>query len=186
MTFNLEAALRYLRDASVEKVVWIDAICIDQSSIEEHNSQVLLMRHIYRNATLMQAWLGEAAKGSDEAVEVLEEMVRGTPFKDVRIRGKPLNGQHLEHVIDLLARPWCKRVWVQQEFTLALEALLHCGRSSLSWGSILGVPEYADSALVGRNTYEVGSEYEKLMNSLDGLNRIRILKQNIKEQAKTR
>ena len=145
MTVNLEAALRYLRDVSVEKVIWIDAICIDQSSIEERNSQVLLMRHIYRNATLVQVWLGEAAKGSDEAVEVLEELGRGTPFKDVRIRGKPLNGPRLEHVIDLLARPWWKWVWVQQEFTLAREALLYCGRSSLSQGSILGVPEYADS-----------------------------------------
>ena len=29
VTVNLEAALRDLRDASVEKVIWIDAICID-------------------------------------------------------------------------------------------------------------------------------------------------------------
>ena len=112
VTVNLEAALRYLRDASVEKVMWIDAICIVQSSIEERNSQVLLMSHIYRNATLVHVWLGEAAKGSEGAMEFIEIVSQGTPLKDVRIRGEPLNGEHLLNLTDLLTRPWWKRVWV--------------------------------------------------------------------------
>ena len=139
------------------------------------------MRQIYRNATLVQVWLGEAAKGSDEAVEVLEEMSRGTPFKDVRICGKSLNGQHLEHVIDLWARPWWKRVWVRHACSRGFAAL---------WTQlaerILGVPEHANSVLVAWNTSDFGSECEKLLNSPNSLNRIRILKQNFKEPATTR
>ena len=85
----------------------------------------------YRTATIVQVWLGEACQGSDKAVAFLEEVSRGTLFADMKIRGEPLNGQHLDYVADFLARPWWKRIWVQQA-TLTGDALLHCGHSSLS------------------------------------------------------
>jgi hypothetical protein len=37
---------------------WIDAICIDQSSITERNHQVSLMGDIYSKAMWVVAWLG--------------------------------------------------------------------------------------------------------------------------------
>ena len=40
-------------------LIWADAICIDQASIEERSSQVPLMLLIYPNAALVQVWLEE-------------------------------------------------------------------------------------------------------------------------------
>lgn len=54
VTTNLEATLRYLRHDFVERIFWIDAICIDQSNIEERNHQVPLMKAIYSNAVAVR------------------------------------------------------------------------------------------------------------------------------------
>lgn len=39
--------------------VWVDAICIDQSSSEERSSQVAMMAEIYDRAKRVIVWLGE-------------------------------------------------------------------------------------------------------------------------------
>ncbi|PMD54899.1 HET-domain-containing protein, partial [Hyaloscypha bicolor E] len=49
-TKNLEAALRILRLQNEERLIWIDAICINQSSIEERNQEVRHMDQIYQYA----------------------------------------------------------------------------------------------------------------------------------------
>jgi hypothetical protein len=44
--------------AGSERTLWIDALCIDQSSIAERNHQVAQMGSIYRNAQGVILWLG--------------------------------------------------------------------------------------------------------------------------------
>jgi Heterokaryon incompatibility protein (HET) len=44
---NLWAALRRLRCADKTRVIWIDALCINQTNIQEKNLQVMLMGKIY-------------------------------------------------------------------------------------------------------------------------------------------
>ncbi|VUC30278.1 unnamed protein product [Clonostachys rosea] len=39
--------------------LWVDALCINQSDIEERNSQVGMMRSIYSQAMLVFIWMGE-------------------------------------------------------------------------------------------------------------------------------
>jgi hypothetical protein len=67
LTANLQAALSDLRDADevVNKVFWIDQICIDQEA-EEKTHQVSLMGEIYRNAARVITYLGPAALDHDE------------------------------------------------------------------------------------------------------------------------
>jgi hypothetical protein len=50
VTTNLEAALRVLRATLSRPVLWADAICIDQSDLDEKASQVPLMAEIYNQA----------------------------------------------------------------------------------------------------------------------------------------
>ena len=136
-TVNLEAGLRYLRSPSEDLVIWVDALCIDESSIDERNSQVLLMKTIYSNATRVKVWLGEPTLGSDDALAILEHMGRNIPFRDIRLHGKELNEQHARYLDELMNRPWWTRVWVQQEHTLAQDVTLHCGFRSLEVTEIL-------------------------------------------------
>jgi hypothetical protein len=55
---NLLTALRFLRSPRAHGTYWIDAICINQKSIEERTSQVAIMDLIYSQATCVISWLG--------------------------------------------------------------------------------------------------------------------------------
>ena len=53
------AALRRLRRKTETRILWIDQICIDQSSVAEKNHQVALMGEIYSRAMRVVIWLGD-------------------------------------------------------------------------------------------------------------------------------
>jgi Heterokaryon incompatibility protein (HET) len=59
VTCNLESALRRLRHQSQIQRLWIDMLCIDQSSTEERSHQVNLMHKIYSMAQEAFLWLGD-------------------------------------------------------------------------------------------------------------------------------
>lgn len=56
---NLWAALRRLRRAEKERVIWIDALCIHQEDYEERSQQVMLMGSIYSKCREVIMWLGD-------------------------------------------------------------------------------------------------------------------------------
>ncbi|KAF2102642.1 hypothetical protein NA57DRAFT_33223, partial [Rhizodiscina lignyota] len=59
VTTNLEAALRHLRLKEKERIIWIDAICIDQGNRKERELQVQNMGKIYARAAKVVVWLGK-------------------------------------------------------------------------------------------------------------------------------
>ena len=113
ITTNLEAALRYLSYSDVERVLWIDAICIDQSNVEERNHQVPLMKTIYSNADAVQVWLGEPTDGDYDTIALLKGLGQGVPLKNIRIQGSAVKESHLSSLIGLMERPWWERTWTQ-------------------------------------------------------------------------
>ena len=62
ITSNLHSALRHLRDPLVDRILWVDAICINQSdeAIHEKSHQVRQMRKMYEQADRVIIWLGGA------------------------------------------------------------------------------------------------------------------------------
>jgi hypothetical protein len=54
---NLVTMLRDLRDPAASRVLWIDAICINQDDIPERNTQVFNMAQIFSNANCVVIWL---------------------------------------------------------------------------------------------------------------------------------
>lgn len=73
VTKNLECALRYLRYKESPRVLWVDAICINQNDLDEKSEQVPIMGEIYSRATKVYAWLGEADHQIDCVFDVLQE-----------------------------------------------------------------------------------------------------------------
>ncbi|KAK3655984.1 hypothetical protein LTR22_009993 [Elasticomyces elasticus] len=59
ITTTLHGALRRLRLQDQTRIVWADAICINQTRIAEKNYQVSMMGDIYRAADNVNIWLGE-------------------------------------------------------------------------------------------------------------------------------
>lgn len=78
ITPNCESALRHLRSHNELRILWVDAICIDQSeaeaSVEERNSQVTLMGEIYSEAKSTVCWFGEGNEITEGLVPLLRRV----------------------------------------------------------------------------------------------------------------
>ncbi|KAF2647811.1 HET-domain-containing protein [Lophiostoma macrostomum CBS 122681] len=76
ITQNLHGALLHLRDPTFARILWIDAICINQDDLDERAQQVRFMARIYGCAQRVVVWLGEEANGSAEALHFLGRTIR--------------------------------------------------------------------------------------------------------------
>ncbi|KAF2831509.1 HET-domain-containing protein, partial [Ophiobolus disseminans] len=56
--YNLYTFLEVARIKYFKKLLWIDALCIDQANVKERNKQVQQMGDIYSKAEMVIAWLG--------------------------------------------------------------------------------------------------------------------------------
>jgi hypothetical protein len=78
VTPNCQSALRHLRLRDKNRILWVDAICIDQEngavSVQERNSQVVLMGEIYKTATRTLCWFGEGNDFTDELMAHLNRI----------------------------------------------------------------------------------------------------------------
>lgn len=146
--------LRAVRHLKEERVVWADAVCIDQNNIQEKASQIPLMGSIYRNAAEVLVWLGPQ---SDHAMDMIENIggraiTAVDPPGLMAFYGQPplrmYSAQDWSAVDDLLQRPWWFRVWTHQEIVLARKATMLCGNRRLDWNFFTllrrGVERYID------------------------------------------
>lgn len=56
-----------------ETALWIDSVCIDQSSLAERSHQVTLMGEIYQSVSGVAIWLGQDNEACDLALEYCNE-----------------------------------------------------------------------------------------------------------------
>ncbi|KAG4435168.1 hypothetical protein IFR05_009337 [Cadophora sp. M221] len=77
---NLAVALRHLRYPDRERILWADAICINQTDDAERSREVLQMGSIYRNAQQVVVWLGPSEDDSTLALETLDRIGWGVHF----------------------------------------------------------------------------------------------------------
>ncbi|KAJ5640280.1 uncharacterized protein N7484_008142 [Penicillium longicatenatum] len=126
VTENLHAALSQLRDVNFERILWVDAICINQENDEERAQQIQIMRTIYGQAKCVIVWLGEAANGGDQALESIRQLAEHNELEE-----RVASAQTLETSYDfcrpLLQRDWFRRIWVLQEVGLARCVCIVCG-----------------------------------------------------------
>src|SRR5690242_5751014 len=135
VTVRLYEALQHLRLTAQERVMWIDAVCIDQSSLEERSYQVGMMSDIFSRAFNTTVWLG---KGSDECAFAMKVLERMGGDSDLHL--DPALTPHVEieaetflstRVVAGLQRffcdPWWSRVWTLQEYVLSRHTTFQCG-----------------------------------------------------------
>lgn len=134
VTVNCYAALKRLRKTDGHRLLWVDAICINQSLIPERNHQLGLMARIYHNATRVVVYLGEAADESDAAMNWIREIDDSgeDPWLMSR-RERPPGPTDKTPLQALFRRPWFNRMWVLQEISLASEAIVVCGEQEVNW-----------------------------------------------------
>ena len=147
VTANLYDALQAVRDAQRPRVLWADAMCINQTDNVEKSHQVRSMDRIYKNARVVPVWLG---KDDEEIAEDCFKLVRETldhmrpQFEQLEkegITGVNWNfapavticndGVRWAKMKTLIDLPWFSRVWVVQEVALAKTCSLRWGNHEL-------------------------------------------------------
>jgi hypothetical protein len=112
------------------RLLWIDAICINQRDSAERSSQIRIMGEIYLKAFSLVIWLGQEQDGSDLAFEALSNFVKEIPSPPNVLRDMtpfdewlsqynlPLDRQiAIKHaIVKLYDRPWFTRGWIRQEY----------------------------------------------------------------------
>ncbi|KAI1313264.1 heterokaryon incompatibility protein-domain-containing protein [Xylaria venustula] len=140
---SLSLALRYFRHSHQTRSLWADAICINQSDVEEKSVQVRQMRDVYRRAQRVLVWLGEEGEG--ESIEPLVGLGQKMAAMDLsnlpkdrlaRQHAVGFSQIHIVALASLLDMPWFRRVWVVQEVAVAHEAILYCGFKSINWSDL--------------------------------------------------
>jgi hypothetical protein len=125
---NLGNALRCLRLHDEVRVLWVDAVCINQADDSERAHQVAHMGMIYSQATTVRVWLGLPEPSTSEAFRFLGDLPAVTMLK-----GGFTEASEWESVADLCEREYWSRLWIIQEVVLAARIEIHCGDRVLSW-----------------------------------------------------
>lgn len=163
---DLHLALRKIRKHFGDQniAIWIDAICIDQSSITERNSQVLLMRDIYSKTDHPLVWLGDGDANTDLVIERLKEMKPG-PNIELPDPGNPNSDKNwLDGIKDIFSRGWFRRTWILQELSLPEgDPLLLIGDSTILW-ECFSMTLDSIASRMSHQTLGHGEDYEFVNN----------------------
>ncbi|KAI1082076.1 heterokaryon incompatibility protein-domain-containing protein [Whalleya microplaca] len=88
--------LRYLQKDDQPTTVWINALCINQADVSEKSAQVAQVAYIFSAASKTLIWLGDAADGSDEAMDALKRVAEEQYAQSSYISNwTPKSGQRL-------------------------------------------------------------------------------------------
>jgi hypothetical protein len=109
ITVNLYDALQGIRDQQTSRVLWVDAICINQLDLEEKGHQVAQMGRIYEDAERVVVWLGFHKGAAGRVTVALEDVVRAhsecVMYEQVAL--SPLRAAIIRlYVLQLLQQPW--------------------------------------------------------------------------------
>jgi hypothetical protein len=137
VTESVSYALRYLRQPVTTRRIWVDAVCINQTDVQERTHQVQRMTNIYKQARRVLAWLGPESGGSNEGIELLRFLARKTQEQPNEIPTQPINhlpAAALGSLLDLMLRPYWTRTWITQEVAVPpREPYIGCGHMWDGW-----------------------------------------------------
>lgn len=132
---NLYDFLKAIRPGpSKKRILFIDALCINQTDCVERSFQVHLMRDVYEGAAQVWAWLGRDSVASDMVANVCQGQRVDTAHTDLQTT---LTLQHGAR--EVLQRRYWTRMWMMSELMIAKTITLFCGQRSFSWNQLVRV-----------------------------------------------
>ncbi len=157
VTANAHGLLQDTSSYILPRLIWIDAICIDQSSVSEKSAQVQLMGDIYQRASFVTVWLshpdsmrppGSAARFyASLGTIVAFQLIASLHYLQFARRSDPeMFAQILswrsnpgwDTLVKLTENSWFERIWVVQEAVLAREARVVYAGIEMDWETFAG------------------------------------------------
>jgi hypothetical protein len=148
------------------RIIWIDALCINQQDDEEKALQVQMMRQIYSLAKDVVIWLGETDAHVSSTLGIINTCLQigaqhlepatdtDTAATYFASEGKldlnalpPPDSEQWNFFTEFYENTWFSRVWVIQESILASSATVYIGVYELSWEAIGKTAIWASGAL---------------------------------------
>ncbi|KAG7421289.1 Heterokaryon incompatibility protein 6, OR allele [Fusarium oxysporum f. sp. rapae] len=144
ITASLNDALFHLRKPDEDRVLWIDALCIDQNNIKERGHQVNRMGEIYKKAEKVVIWLGYINGSAIKLQSAINMFGRNLPLNAFREWSRDDNrwkdqwkeveadlgsyrrSELVEGLQSLMEKPWFSRVWILQEVANAKRTIIGC------------------------------------------------------------
>lgn len=140
-------------------ILWVDAICINQSNNVEKSEQIRITTDIYQTAPAVSIWLGHM----DEQSSLAMRLIRFAAALYTRSRAQTddklltadimhytLNNTNLQALASFFTKDWWGRILVVQEAAVAQHALFVCGNETLGfrdfayaffcWAALLKTP----------------------------------------------
>ncbi|KAE9363246.1 HET-domain-containing protein, partial [Stipitochalara longipes BDJ] len=112
---NLYFALQHLRRRRKARVLWVDALCINQENDVERSHQVFQMGSIYSHARQVCVWLGLA----DTCAYGVARLLRRKELSEEVKQGIIRRPEEWYDMAEFCKREYWDRLWIIQEVELA-------------------------------------------------------------------
>lgn len=132
VTSSCEAALKRIRLMSAPRVIWMDAVCVNQDDVNERGHQVRLMPEIYSRAKRVLICLGDASENDSTGIYYLATLEPSNYSRDIAQNDQRW-GFARNAVQNILDHRYFTRVWILQEIGLARDAVVIYGQYEVPW-----------------------------------------------------
>ncbi|RDW66342.1 hypothetical protein BP6252_09977 [Coleophoma cylindrospora] len=194
---NLHDALEalYATCNGKDRLLWIDALCINQINLLERNHQVKIMGSIYSTAQQVLVWLGRPSVDTSEdtlvlrsyseiatvslkpGLDLVKEAIKhlghwnfdNDRFKTTFGLAYPYhNGylSHWEHLAELCSVGYWRRLWIVQECGLAKTIRILYGCEAIEWYAFSSLRQWLDNNPLGSPGHGLPQRLDEAIRSI--------------------
>jgi Heterokaryon incompatibility protein (HET) len=150
ITSNLHKALRRTRYIDRPRILWVDAICINQRNNKECSYHVSFMNKIYNKAKRVLVYMGDDQDGRAADVQQLlkEHVDRIKPYPSIKnmpmvLPGDPIfQDNRWKAVATLMKNEWFTRAWVLQEVGVAKLPIVLYGQTEFKYRDLTNLTRW--------------------------------------------
>jgi len=148
---NLHNALKRLRYSDKNRMLWVDAICINQGSIRERSHHVAFMGLVYESADEVLVYMGNGPdRGATQVVSLIQDhKARSSNYSSlgdmpiIEDMDPIITDSRWRAVSTLLRGQWFSRAWVIQEVGLAKTAIAVYGKVEFNYRDFIRLMKWA-------------------------------------------
>ncbi|KAF2687985.1 hypothetical protein K458DRAFT_332531, partial [Lentithecium fluviatile CBS 122367] len=125
-TKNCSSLLRFMTPWRGIRLVWVDALCINQESLVERAVQVAKMKSLYQECSRVIVYLGEDMVTDSECFPKPQSLDSLGQMHPLFPQHHPLHELHLGPT-EILSQRYFSRLWVIQELIVSQQAMIRIG-----------------------------------------------------------